>query len=290
MVTSDRDFAKCLIEMKEKMHLDIYPFVFHENITKGVSEWGLIDVYKLNELFYLSNYENRKRSDLMRSYITPHLIQKDINDPNISIDSQYRPPSKPPLLLPYKLCDGNLGHRHVINEKLYQVILQFLDKKPMEFMKISISNEKVDEARARGIEEGRKLGREEGIKEEVERRKAELRISEDSSYDSPRTYSPLSSRSNNVTPMKDIISEDPLVPVAPAIIPQDLDPVVVAPLDSVVVPADPEIDLEDLENYGIIDVNPAEENLEYKVCLYVIYILLIITFDTFLLFIGKASN
>ena len=46
-------------------------------------------------------------------------------------------------------------------------------------------------------------------------------------------------------------------------------------------PADPDIDLEDLDDYGIIDVNLAEENLEYKVCLYVIYILLIIIFDTF---------
>ena len=178
----------------------------------------------------------------MRLYVTPHLIQKEIYDPTIFVDRQYRPPSKPPLDLLYYLCDGNLGYRHVISNKLYQVILQFLDKKPMEFMEISISNEKVDQARVAGIERGRKLGREKGIKEEVERRKAEeLRNAEDSSYDSPRTYFPrsLASGSNNVTPMKDIehgimpnypiiipedpviegtvMSEDPLVPLAPAI-------------------------------------------------------------------------
>ena len=273
MVTSDRDFAKCLIEMKEKMNLDIYPLVFHESLDKGgKSVWGRIRVYKLDEIFRNSNYKNEKRNDLMRWYITPHLIQKYIKDPTIIVDHQYRFQHQPQLAVPYYLCDGNLRTKSVISDQLYQVMLQFMKKKPMEFRKISISDEMVDKARLEGIEKGIQLGGVEGIREEVERRKAEVS----------------SSRSdNNATPMEDIesgimpyegqviegaIKPDPLIPVSPATISQNP---VDAPLDSVVMPADPDIDLEDLDDYGIIDVNPVEENLEYKVCLYVIYILLI---------------
>ena len=81
MVTSDRDFAKCLIEMKEKMSLDIYPLVFHESLDKGgMSVWGKITVYKLDDIFRKSNIENVKRTALIKSYITPHLIQKGEHD------------------------------------------------------------------------------------------------------------------------------------------------------------------------------------------------------------------
>ena len=300
MVTSDRDFAKCLIEMKEKMSLDIYPLVFHESLDKGgMSVWGKITVYKLDDIFRKSNIVNVKRTALMTSYITPHLLQKGVPDTNIIVDHQYIFQHQPQLAVPYYLCDGNLRTKSVISDQLYQVMLQFMKKKPMEFMKISISDEMVDKARLEGIEKGIQLGRVEGIREEVERRKAEeQRIAEDpnSSNNSSRTYYSLSlsSRSNNnVTPMEDIkpdypiiegpvMVEDPSVPVAPAIISQDqvdapLDSVVkpadldIVPLNPVVMSADPDIDLEDLDDYGIIDVNPVEENLEYKVC-YMLFI------------------
>ena len=289
MVTSDRDFAKCLIEMKEKMSLDIYPLVFHESLDKGgMSVWGKITVYKLDDIFRKSNIENVKRTALMTSYITPHLLQKGVPDTNIIVDHQYRFQHQPQLAVPYYLCDGNLRTKSVISDQLYQVMLQFMKKKPMKFIKISISDEMVDKARLEGIEKGRQLERDEGIRKEEERRKAEeQRIAEatNSSNNSSQIYYTLSSSrsDNNVTPMEDIesgimpdegqvfegaIKPDPLIPVSPATISQNP---VYAPLDSVVMPADPDIDLEDLDDYGIIDVNPVEENLEYKVC-YMLFI------------------
>ena len=295
MVTSDRDFAQCLIEMKDKMHLDIYPLVFHESLDKGgKSVWGQITVYKLDDIFRKSNIENVKRTALMRAYITPHLIQKGVPDNNIITDFQYRHPPKPQLELPYYLCDGNLGIKRVISNQLYQVMLQFMKKRPMEFREISISDEMVDKARLEGIEKGRQLGRDEGIRKEEERRKAEeQRIAEapNNSNNSSQIYYSLSpSRpNNNVTPMEDIesgilpyegqviegaIKPDPLIPVAPATISQNP---VDAPLDSVVKHADTDINLEFLNAYGIIDVNPVEENLEYKVC-YMLFISYLINY------------
>ena len=43
----------------------------------------------------------------------------------------------------------------------------------MKFREISISDEMVDKARLEGIEIGRQLGRDEGIRKEEERKKAE---------------------------------------------------------------------------------------------------------------------
>ena len=70
------------------------------------------------------------------------------------------------------------------------------------------------------------------------------------------------------------IKSDPLIPVVPATISQNP---VDAPLDSVVKHADTDINLEFLNAYGIIDVNPVEENLEYKVC-YMLFISLLINY------------
>ena len=295
MVTSDRDFAKCLIEMKEKMSLDIYPLVFHESLDKGgMSVWGKITVYKLDDIFRKSNIENVKRTALMTSYITPHLLQKGVPDTDIIVDHQYRFQHQPQQELPYYLCDGNLGIKRVISNQLYEVLLQFMKKRPMKFREISISDEMVDKARLEGIEIGRQLGRDEGIRKEEERRKAEeQRIAEatNNSNNSSQIYYTISSprSDNNVTPMEDIesgimpdegqvfegaIKPDPLIPVSPATISQNP---VDAPLDSVVKHADTDINLEFLNAYGIIDVNPVEENLEYKVC-YMLFISLLINY------------